>query len=442
MLCSISSIPSAHAADSKPIVIFILADDMAPGDFASANDGLSRTPNLDRLAKESVNFVQAYSGSCVCAPARAALLTGRYPHRTGVVTLNMNRYPNLTRLRHDEITIAERLRENGYATGLVGKWHCGKGEEFSPLRHGFAEFEGFSGSQELSYFRYSLQVNESTVEVDDEYLTNDLSKRAIEFVQRHRSEPFFLHLAHYAPHRPLEAPPERVAFFKDKGLDESQATIYAMIEVMDRGIGDLMTELDRLNLSERTVVIFASDNGPDPITGERYNQNLKGMKYEVGEGGIRVPLLVRWPGRFQPASVAMPVHFVDLFPTILDMCGVEPPPNISIDGESFLQLLDGGARPSRRMFWQWNRGNPNYTHNAALREGRWKLVRPFITRKVNPEDSTESPRLFDLSADPFESRDLAREQPERVREMNRRLLEWTRSVEADRVRPKLKSKTQ
>ena len=194
------------SADERPNVILILADDMAIGDLSSSNGGRSRTPQLDQLAKRSVRFTQAYSASCVCAPARAALLTGRYPHRTGVVTLNMNRYPELTRLRREETTIADVLKANGYVTGLIGKWHCGLGADYHPLRRGFDEFEGFSGSQELSYYQYTLDVGGKTVEVKDNYLTDDLSRRAIAFVRRHRDRPFFLHLAHYAPHRPLEAP--------------------------------------------------------------------------------------------------------------------------------------------------------------------------------------------------------------------------------------------
>jgi hypothetical protein len=214
---------SVAPASEEPNVILILADDLAIGDLSSQNGGRSRTPHLDRLAEGSVRFSQAYSASCVCAPARAALLTGRYPHRTGVVTLNMNRYPELTRPRRDETTIADVLKASGYVTGLVGKWHCGHGTDYHPLRRGFDEFEGFSGSQELSYFRYTLDVAGEHVEVRGDYLTNDLSRRAIEFVRRHRNRPFFLHLAHYAPHRPLEAPAELIESYREKGLDEHPA---------------------------------------------------------------------------------------------------------------------------------------------------------------------------------------------------------------------------
>ncbi|MEM6365086.1 MAG: sulfatase-like hydrolase/transferase, partial [Planctomycetota bacterium] len=216
-------------ASARPNVILILADDLTKADLSFRNGGLTRTPNLDRLAQSSVRFHNAYSGSCVCAPARAALLTGRYPHRTGVVTLNQERFPDLTRLRLDETTIADVLKDEGYATGLIGKWHCGMGSEFHPLKRGFDEFVGFIGPN--SYFDFRLDINGQSKEACDGYLTDELTQRAIDFVRRHQDQPFFLHLAHYAPHRPLQAPAELIEFYQAKGFDEATATIYAMIEV-------------------------------------------------------------------------------------------------------------------------------------------------------------------------------------------------------------------
>jgi len=418
-----------------PNVVLILADDLTMGDLGHRNGGLSRTPHLDRLARQSVTFRSAYSASCVCAPARAALLTGRYPHRTGVVSLNMNRFPALTRLRTDEVTIADVLSDHGYHTGLIGKWHCGTGEDHHPLQRGFQEFVGFSGSQDLSYFDYVLDDNGATRHVTDEYLTEDLSRRAIEFVRRNQDRPFFLHLAHYAPHRPLEAPEELIQHYRDTGLDESTATIYAMIEVMDRGIGGLLDELTALELDRRTVIIFASDNGPDPITGSRFNLDLRGTKYEVYEGGIRVPLFIRLPGRFPSGERNHIVHFIDLFPTILDICEIEHSSDNKLDGSSFLSVLQKKPRSDRRsLYWQWNRGEPNFTHNAAMRWGPWKVVRPFVTRKVNPADSTATPVLYNLDDDPFEQHDLAMEEPERFRLMQQSLEQWCQDVERDRLR--------
>ena len=421
-----------------PNVILILADDMTVGDLSFLNNGRTSTPNLDRLAEQSVYCEQAYSASCVCAPARAALLTGRYPHRTGVVTLNMYNYPKLTRLRHDETTIAEIFRANGYATGLVGKWHCGMGKGYEPRSHGFDEFEGFSGADGLSYFKYQLTTNDQKVTVTDQYLTEDLTERAIGFIRRHHEQPFFLHLAHYAPHRPLEAPEELIETWQNRGFDRKIATIYAMIQVMDRGIGELLYELERLKLADDTIVIFASDNGQDPLTGSRFNHELRGAKYEIYEGGIRVPLMFHWPGRLQPRRTSSLIHFVDIMPTVLDLCDISIPDDVDVDGVSHEPWLVGsgdqvGDEVAR--FWQWNRGTPNYTHNAAVRKGNWKLIRPYVTRAVNPPDSQSPPALYDLATDPFEMHDLSSSQPDKAAQLSEALTNWTQSIEHDRTRP-------
>ncbi|MEM9367940.1 MAG: sulfatase-like hydrolase/transferase [Planctomycetota bacterium] len=425
----------ASPPSERPNIILIMADDFALGDLAFRNGGITHTPNLNRLALQSVQFTQAYSASCVCAPARAALLTGRYPHRTGVVTLNMNRFPQLTRLKQDETTIADVFAKNGYVTGLIGKWHCGTGDACHPLRRGFQEFEGFSGSQELSYFDYMLDVAGQVDRVEGNYLTKDLSRRAIDFVRRHKNQPFFLHLAHYAPHRPLEAPAEIVHKYRETGLNESTATIYAMIEIMDHGIGELLEELKRLALSAKTLVIFTSDNGPDPITGERFNEDRRGRKYEVYEGGIQVPLLVHWPGQLDPGERDQAVHFVDLFPTLLEICNIEFEPALPIDGVSLRGLLFDNVRlRPRRLYWQWNRGTPNYTHNAAVRDGPFKLVRPFVTRNIPKRSSNERSVVYNLAQDLAEEHDVTSQHPVLSRSLMQSLTDWTRNVEEARTR--------
>lgn len=428
-----------HAAEEKPNVILILADDMAVGDLSCFNE-LSRTPNLDRLKEESVWFSQAYSGSPVCAPARAALLTGRYPHRTGVVTLNMEKYPELTSLRLDETTLADRFRAAGYRTGIVGKWHLGHRPEFHPLKRGFDETAVFIGHlMAPRYFRFRLDINgtEEKFQNEGDYLTTELSTRAVDFVRRHRNEPFFLHLAHYAPHRPIDAPADRVKPFLEAGLSEETATVYAMIEIMDEGIGELMTELETLGIAENTIVIFASDNGPDPLVEKRFNRDLRGAKYEVHEGGIRVPFLVRWPGHFEARETDAPIHFTDVLPTLAEICALPEPENAKpIDGVSFRSVLEGGEfdqAPGHR-FWQWNRHDPLYSHNAAMRDGSWKLVRPFVTKNMPQGSSDLPPMLFDLEADPGETSDVSADHTERVQTMNAVLETWTKAVEADRVR--------
>lgn len=420
---------------ARPNVILILADDLATGDLAGGDGHPTRTPNLDRLASQSAVFTQAYSASCVCAPARAALLTGRYPHRTGVVTLNMNKFPDLTRLQPDEVTIADLLSRAGYRTGLIGKWHIGRGDGFHPLDRGFEEFTGFDGSTEVGYFKYRFVNQRDVAVLDDEYLTDRLNRQAIDFVRRHRDEPFFLHLAHYAPHRPLEAPQAAVDRYLQQGFDESTATIYAMIEIMDHGIGELLDELDRLQLSDRTIVVFASDNGPDPLTGERFNHGLRGTKYQVYEGGIRVPLFVRFPEIVPPGSRDQLVTFVDILPTLLELLDVDSALPNALDGRSFVSVLKNpSAMFASPRYWQWNRGQPNYTHNAAMREGSFKLVRPYVTRGLKLTDSNLPPVLFDLASDPAEQTDVSKQHPDVVRRMRSDLERWSQQVESDRTR--------
>ncbi len=429
---------AAAQKPSGPNVILILADDMGYGDLATFNGGLSRTPNLDKLVRESVYFNRAYSGSPVCTPSRAALLTGRYPHRTGAVTLNMERFPELSRMQEGEKTLADLFRAKGYRTGLVGKWHLGDGADYHPLRRGFEEFQGFKGFDiGGDYYSYRLDINGEYQDFSGEYLTDELTERAIDFVTRHRAEPFFLHLAHYAPHRPLSAPRELVEHYLAEGFNRNTATVYAMIEVMDNGIGRLMDTLDSLDLRANTLVIFASDNGPDPLVGERFNHEFRGSKYTVYEGGIHVPLLVSWPGRYPERTSALTVHFTDVVPTLAEICALELPESLNLDGGSFAGVLRGDDSiphlPAYR-FWQWNRGVPFYSHNAAVREGKWKLVRPPVTRELVFGESPAKPMLFDTDADPREEVDLATEEPLQYNVMRVKLEQWARQVEASRLK--------
>ncbi len=429
---------TASYAAQPPNVIVILADDMAIGDLACFNGGITRTPNLDRLIGGGLWMQRAYSGSCVCAPSRAALLTGRYPHRTGVVTLDMNKFPELTRLHRDETTLAQVFASNGYRTGLVGKWHTGIGDGDGPVHRGFQEFEGFQGSDQTAYFDYAIQTDDKLAKAKqptDKYLTDELSDRAVGFVRRHAKEPFFLHLAHYAPHRPLEAPEEFIKPYVKAGFDQETATVYAMVEIMDKGIGRLMQELDSLGIRERTLVIFASDNGPDSEVPKRFNLEMRGTKYQTYEGGIHVPMTLNWPGTIKPGTSNVMVHFTDVFPTLMELCSLKHEPVRKLDGVSFAPLLTGkGSFEPPPRFWQWSRGAPNYTHNAAMRDGPWKLMRPFVSKKESPKDSKEAPVLYNLETDPAETNDVSGQQPERFEKMKTSLEAWCREVEQDRVR--------
>ena len=420
---------------SPPNVILILADDLALGDLAALNGGRTRTPHLDQLMAAGVWFDRATSASAVCAPARAALLTGRYPQRTGVVSLTMRTEPELTRLHRDETTLADLFAARGYRTGLVGKWHVGLGDEWHPRRRGFAETACFVGDENIkSYDNFSLEIDGALRRFEGRYLTDELSTLAIDFVRRHRAAPFFLHLAHYAPHRPLGAPADLVKTYTERGFPENTATVYAMVEILDRGIGALLAAVAELGLSERTLVIFASDNGPDPLAGPRFNHDRRGAKYDVFEGGIRVPLVFSWPGTLAPGRSDFPAHFTDLLPTLADICGLGRPA-LPLDGVSFAAHLRGApASPAPLRFWQWNRAVPNYTHNLAVRDGDWKFVRPPVTRNKPTGDSTVSPALYHLPSDPGESTDVAAHHPDRVARLQAAADALTVAVEADRTR--------
>ena len=425
---------SASATDRPPNVILILADDLAVGDLHMGDDKPNCAPNLAKFAAQSVRFENAYSGSPVCAPARAALLTGRYPHRTGAVTLNNARYPERVRLFPRERTAGDHFRAADFTTGLIGKWHLGRTPDHMPHSRGFDHTAVFLAISD-DYFKYRWDVNGEKQPGDGQYLSVALNQRAIRFVRKHHDERFFLHLAHFAPHRPLSAYKKIIDSYRDRGYDENTATIYAMVQQMDQGLGRLFDTLDELGIADDTIVIFTSDNGPDPLTGQRYNANLRGTKYMINEGGIRVPFFVRYPRRVTPGTRRSPVHFVDVLPTLMDLCDVgavaDAPP---MDGESFADVLTADADDfSPPRYWQWNRVSPDYAHNAALRDGDHKLVRPYVTRnKVKPTERPLPPRLYDLSSDPGEEHDLAPEQPDRVAEMNARLSDWSESVESDR----------
>ncbi len=468
-----------------PNVILIVADDMGYGDFGCFNDAAVSTPHLDRLVAEGTCFRQHYSASPICAPARAALLTGRYPHRTGAVT--QHEIHGLDRIALRERTIADAFGAAGYRTALVGKWHNGTFDaRFEPNARGFDEFTGFCGGW-TDYYRYFLRRNQSVSASAGTYLTDLLTDEAVGFIRRQRSSPFFLYLPYNAPHSPFQAPAALVAPYLERGLSRIVATTYAMIERMDRGIGRVLDELDDLGLSENTIVAFTSDNGPaffnppymleegEPTFNERFNAGLRGSKGWIYDGGIRVPMLLRRrgfvpPGQFEDTLA----HFTDWLPTLLSMAGVGRDAGEPLDGHDLSPLLEGRALSRQpRQYWQWNFYWPDIGTNAAMRDGDWKLVRPMargtrffrdqlcvsaedrartaafveadIKHKEDPRairrvlpvprlkrQRPEAPQLFDLASDPGERTDLADEHPRRVRRMLARLETWFERVEADR----------
>ncbi|MGQ9454291.1 MAG: arylsulfatase [Armatimonadota bacterium] len=453
----------------RPNILLILADDMGCGDIGAFGNPDVQTPSLDALAREGVCLTQHYSGSPVCAPARAALLTGRYPHRTGAIdTLEAL---GLDRLALREVTLADVLKRLGYVTGLIGKWHLGAFDpEYHPNARGFDEAVCFRGGWS-DYWQWRLDYNGSYRQADGRYLTDVFTDEAISFVRRHRNEPFFLHVTYNAPHFPFQVPEEDVEPFREMGkFTEGVSLIYGMNRRMDRGIGKILDTLDSLKLAENTFVLFTSDNGPQ-FSGQgdmcttRFNCNYNGCKGLVYEGGIRVPAILRWPAGLYGRRVAGDmIHFTDWFPTLLAVANGELPPELHIDGENVLPVLRGErSYPERPRFWQWNRYTPVRTCNAAMRHGPWKLIRPIIKeamfvppehveldRRVKyepgilvdvrqyPEPARvipdpPPPMLFNLDEDPCEANDVADQHPNLVDTMMRDLDSWFDEVERERL---------
>lgn len=450
----------------SPNIIFILADDLGYGDFGFLNGGLSQTPHLDQLVREGICLMEHYAGSPVCTPARACLLTGRYPHRTGA--WDTLEWRGLDRLARDEITLAEELVTRGYRTGLIGKWHLGAFDPaYHPAQRGFEETICFRGGMH-DYFDWRVEFGDSVVRSDGRYLTDVWTSEACAFLRRHQNEPFFLHLTYNAPHTPLQVPEEVVIPFREQpGTNEAVARLYGMIRLLDEGVGRVLDTLQETGLAEKTLFVFSSDNGPQfgstefgPL--DRFNAHWNGSKGSVYEGGIRVPALVRWPAGLPGGrSHSGMVHFCDWFPTLLDFVDGQAPLLDRLDGVSIRPLLEGKPQehPPRR-FWQWNRYLPRVDCNAAVRDGPWKLVRPHIASAMgiveqdwkDLEDSMYrperflsegidqspwpvgegepgAPELYNLQEDPQERSNLADVYPERASALLRDLETWFSSID-------------
>ncbi len=454
----------------RPNIIFILVDDMGYGDFSAFNGGISNTPTLDRLMEESVCLTHHYTASPVCNPSRACLLTGRYPHRTG--SIDTLEWRGLERLALRETTLAQMLKAAGYATGLVGKWHLGAFDpRYHPNQRGFDEAVCFCGGMH-DYYDWRIEYNDTVKRSDGTYLTDVWTEEAVQFIERHRNEPFFLHVTYNAPHTPLQAPQEEVEpFAGEEHLTKGVAILYGMLRRMDAGVARILDTLDRLGLQEDTIVFFTSDNGPQ-FSGEgemcitRFNCQFNGAKGSVYEGGIRVPMLVRWPAVLPAGTEADEmVHFSDWLPTILAIAGLElPKDSLRIDGVNVLPALRGErGQVETTRYWQWNRYTPLVTCNAAMRDGDWKLVRPAIReamevpdikwlrvsmyepehfiengiiREPDPPREVPAPppvELYNIADDPFERQNVADEHPGIAGRMVQELEAWFEEVEAERA---------
>ncbi len=402
------------AATERPNILLIMTDDQGYGDLACHGNELLDTPTLDRLASESVRFDRFFVCP-YCTPTRAALMTGRYPLRTGAASVTRG----LETVRSEEVTIAEVLKTAGYATGCFGKWHIGEHYPSHPLGQGFDEFFGMPQGHWDNYFDPKLEHNGEIVEAQG-FITDVITDYALRFIEDHSDEPFFCYVPYNAPHTPMQIPDRYFDKYTARGLDARTAATYGLVENADENVGRLLAKLDDLKLTENTVVFFLSDNGAEGREGSRFNTGMRGMKGTVHEGGMRVPLFVRWPGHLPSDMVVRQIAMhVDLFPTIAVLCGVTDPQTLPLDGTSLASLLRGPVSdwPERMIFARsagWRRMVEYRDPEIAELNPLSGTVRTTRWRAVNEGDSWQ---LYDMLADPSQERDVAGDHPDETAQL-------------------------
>ncbi len=424
---------AANAAQSspkrKPNFVFIFIDDMGWKDLGFMGSRYYETPNIDKLAGEGVVFTNAYSNAPNCAPTRACLMSGQYTPRHGIYTVGTSERgqsklrkliptPNKTNLDSKVVTIPEALKQGGYTSACIGKWHLGGKSPYRPVDRGFdVAFERNHGGH---------------FSKNGEYLTDRLTDEAINFIEANKAGPFFLYLPHHAVHTPIQAKEQLIEKYKKKEPTDAHnnPTYAAMIESVDKSVGRLMAKLDEPGLRDNTVVFFFSDNGG--YANATSMVPLRGSKGMLYEGGIRVPMIVRWPEVTRSGGVCEePVIGIDFYPTMLEMAGVRQPSGHILDGLSIVPLLRGKGTLNRKaIFWHFPAYLEAYnekqwpwrtTPAGAVRQGDFKLIEYF-------EDGTIE--LYNLKDDLSEKNDLAGSMPEKAEELHRTLIEWRKNVDA------------
>jgi arylsulfatase A-like enzyme len=409
-----------------PNIVILLADDLGYADLSLHGSSQIKTPHLDGLARAGVRCTQAYAADSICGPSRAGLLTGRYPQRFGFESNVYKNRAGAQRARYrgqglplDERTLAELLLAADYDTALVGKWHLGWSERFHPDQHGFEHFYGFLAGSRAYFPRPGAPPDEHLLAgrepVDEtfEYLTDELARDAARFIDGHAESPFLLVLSFSAVHGPMQAPEERLA--SHAGIEPvRRRKLVAMTEAMDDAVGTVLAALEHNHLTARTLVVFTSDHGGSSKNAAD-NSPLRGGKGDFLEGGLRVPLFLKWPERIRAGSTFdAPVSLLDLVPTALAAAEVVPARTIDWDGVNLLPHLSGAAAtpPHQTLFWR-------RLGQAAIRDGSWKLILG--------EDGT-NPALYDLSTDPNEAANLAASHPERVKALTGQHAAWSATL--------------
>jgi arylsulfatase A-like enzyme len=415
----------ASAAETgKPNILVIVGDDMGYADVGFHGCQDIPTPHLDALAKASVRCTNGYVSAPYCSPTRAGLMTGRYQTRFGH---EFNADEITAGLPVTETTIATRLKSASYVTGVVGKWHLGRAEQFHPFKRGFDEFFGFLPASHDYFDDQGLFRGREAVE-EKEYLTDAFGREAVQFIERHQKESWFLYVAFNAVHTPLQADDARLKKFEHIS-DVKRRTYAAMMSAMDDAIGRIRRTLDELGLTANTLVTFNNDNGgptmPSTATNGSINTPLRGSKRTTLEGGIRVPFLVSWPGHFAPRAFDKPVIQLDLTATALAVAGVSIQPEWKLDGVDLTPYLSGANSewPHDALYWRFGR-------QMAIRDGDYKLVR-YDTNADTLSGAANQPtspaRLYQLTDDIGEAHDLASTLPEKVKELDAKWNAWNQN---------------
>jgi uncharacterized sulfatase len=403
----------------KPNFIVIMADDLGYGDLGIYGSNLIKTPNLDRMAQQGALLNSFYSSANVCTAARGGLLTGKYPIRLDIVS-DVARPNNNVHLADDELSLAEALKPMGYQTALFGKWHLGSRLEWSPLTQGFDEFFGVLHSNDMTPFelyRQDLVIEEP---VDQSTLTERYTQEALRFIETHQDKPFFLYMPHTFPHVPL--------YVSNQFSGQSEAGLYGdVVETIDWSVGEILRTLERLNLTENTLVVFTSDNGPWFEGSPGPYRDRKGSSWE---GGQRVPFIAQWQGQIPHGVVSdEPAMNIDIFPTFLNLAGIELPLERVIDGKDIFPVLKNEAPSPHDALFLFNQNRI-----AGVRSGPWKLVVETHYRGAVPSfdnaNSYYAPYglLFNLERDPSETYSYTREYPEKAAELRNYIIDGQKKL--------------
>jgi arylsulfatase A-like enzyme len=410
------------AAQIRPNIIYIMADDLGYADLSCYGRKDYKTPNIDELASQGVRFINAYAAAPLCTPTRTAFMTGRYPARTPVglrEPLDWSPNDSSIGLTPDQTSIATLLKKNGYETFLVGKWHLGFSSAYSPIKNGFTDFFGFHGGG-IDYISHTdpkgnndLYENERPVKRNG-YITDILMEKAVDIIRGSHTNPFFLCLMFNAPHWPWQGPADKTYSLGNDNWKKggSLETYAAMMKSLDEAIGTIMETLDEEQLSNNTVVIFTSDNG-----GERYSDMGKysGGKQILKEGGIKVPAIIRWPGIIPANTVTEQVAItMDWTATILAVTNTKPNSNLPLDGINIMPFISGARRPVARTFY-WRVFQRN--QQKAIRDGYWKYLK-----------DEQGEYLFDLFYDPGEKKDQKQTEPQIFETLRQKYAEWEKTV--------------